>query len=539
MCGPRRKSELQLEHFFSIEQDIELHREVSYNEAMHKLVYHSIQTWIRKQRGKVIYPKTSYKTCSLSTRREAVRYGFIPDEEYPLSLCDVEQIYHNHGIKLEGECEMRQKWYPANAVPRSYYAMGGKAYHKSKNIQSTFNSLAETLTPSSKRYCVHPERLELQRHQYAYVYDLSSFTSNLHEQKAFILRLAFECREVEVIVCDAWLGYVSMSLGDMLSDYATLFEDIVVNLERVKSIYKTEYLEVEQEIASLLGIYGNITSARFLHAIVMLQTVQNERQLNTAGDDGILATYDEETPYLAICTLGKMERSKSYTTLEVGSICLKRPIYQTGQVVRVGSLVMWPSFEYPAIQEQVDPRYPQIANKTRNERCNSTAASILNFLRSITGMGLSTSERRLAIRYLSLLYTRHGFPEDGNVPQISGTGSFVCCIRGDFLGQDPVRYTITMLYTGLAAIPLRSKVPFEECMLDTLTFACNGNARTGFLTKMGYMQSEKGKVLIHGEKGLQMLIDEFSTTTPHLMQFTVLVPIPPKFRLSLDHTVTY
>jgi hypothetical protein len=321
----------------------------------------------------------------------------------------------------------------------------------------------------------------------------------------------------------------------MMADYCELYSGILLSIERVRSTYKSEYLVIEQEVASLLGIYGNITSARFLHACVMLQLVNNENALNTAGDDGLIATYDHLTPFLAMLTMGSCAMEKLYDTIEVGSVCLKRPIRQEGLRIYTGSLVIWPSFEYPRLKREVDPRYTFISDKSKEERSSATAGSIMGFLKRITHQAYSIYDCQLIDKYLNLLYTRHGFHKGGNVPQISGQQPFICCITGNYIGQDPVKYTINANYAGIATIPRRALTPFVRHMMDLPTFSCNSTGCLSYLVKLGYFDQRKEIELIVGEEGRTKLIDEFSTTERPLVTYSRLQDIPPRFRLADEY----
>jgi len=530
MCKRPRPPELDFSYFSTRDPETLLHYDVPYDDSMRSLVRDKILGWVEKCKGMVLYPKTSTKTCSLSTKREAVRLNLI-DEGHPLTLLDVEQIYHDHGIRLGGDCEMRQKWYPSNMAPRTYYAMGGDAYHKSKYVQRILNDLCETIDPTSKVSCVIPERLELDQGEYVYIYDLTSFTSNLHEQKSFLQFLSLKCKGVSVTLCDSWLGYIQKDLGELISEYSELYQGVRLSLERMRYTYRTEVLVIEQEVASLLGIYGNITSARFLHGIVMLQVASSEKKLNAAGDDGVIATKSDMRPYSAICTMGEMEMTKSSTTKEIGSICLKRPIDQWGNRIYVGQLDIWPSLEYPRDVRQIDNRYLHLVRNTPDERTNSTCGSVLGFLKQLAHREFSIEDKQLVKSYLKFVYDRHHLSERGSVPQISGEGPFVCCTRGDFIGKDPISYTIDMNYDGLARLPVRDEVPFHASMLRESTFECTGSARLSYLCKMGYFTYEKKTKFIVGDMGLDLLKLEFVADSPVVNVYSRVCNVPDKLML--------
>jgi hypothetical protein len=118
-------------------------------------------------------------------------------------------------------------------------------------------------------------------------------------------------------------------------------------------------------------------------------------------------------------------------------------------------------------------------------------------------------------------------PKCGNIPQINGSKlGFVPAVEGNYIGRDPISYTIDRLYQGIAVIPVREKKPYTNEMYGDLEFTCNANRKLSILEKLGYLSNEKIQRVISGEDGLQQLKDEYLMYEPILYRYTVVTQIP-------------
>jgi len=526
-----RPNEMDFSLFFHGADLRPLHPDIELDSHMAYVVRHAIENWRKAQTKRVFYPKMSYKTTSIDTRREAEKeLSIFEDYDRNLTQVDLERIYHTEGIHIGGICEMRQKWYPSGLEPRTYYAMGGDAYHRSKYLQSIFNDLCEFLTPCSKESSLRPNRLKIDDGEYAYIYDLSSFTSNLHEHKWFMQALGYYCRGTEISLYDSKVGLLKQDLGEMILQYNTLNHNIPYSTER---IYKEEPFVSYQCVGGLLGVYGNMATAKFLHAAIMLQVFKDIDKLNAAGDDGAGIIDNKEKPYKAVCTFGDMEWSKAYYTNEEGCICLKRPIFQAGGRLWHGNLINWPSFEYDLSTDQIDNRFPSIRTMARNKRKSAAASSMLTFLSQLQYISISDEDKLLITNYVHYFYEVHGLPIWGNVPQVSNLQiGLVPYVAGEFIGENPVQLTISHNYQGLAILSVRRTVPFLNEMLDGRpTFECNNTAHLTYLTKLGYLNVSKLTKVVYGEEGLHDLLEEFSNFGASVNEYTVSETIPYFLRL--------
>jgi len=523
MEATTRPSEYNYRPFFMNVSEA-IHRDIPYNKDMSKLVRDRLHSWRSSMNGRILYPRMSSKTLSIDTCRKADDI-VGSSGSFQLSQVSIESYYSEYGVKIQGCCEMRQKWYQANTDPRTYYAMGGEAYHKSKYLQSVFNELCETLDPCSKTLSVSPDRLGLLDDEYAYIYDLASFTSNMHEQKHFLHWLGTFCMGVSVYLLDTHVGLVEADFGGLILEYNEVNCKTTYSLERVMTLPP---FEAQQQVAGLLGVYGNISTAKFLHGCVMLQLVQSQNKLNVAGDDGIIAVKDNYTVYRAICTMGDMEVSKAYQSYEEGCVCLKRPLTQIGNRLYMGTLLIWASLEYELHNKNIDNRFTTIGDMSKEDRQTATGSSVLNMLKQLSSMVITDKNASMVRGFISFVYESSNLPVEGNIPQITGTQlGFVPSIIGDYLGKDPIEYTIMRLYRGVALLPKRDIVPFQRKMIvDEQVFICNSNKHLSLLEKLGYYTYTKVQEIRVGEDGYLALLREFSEYTPVLNCYTRIKEIP-------------
>jgi len=437
-----------------------------------------------------------------------------------------EYLYHTEGIKVEGECEMRQKWYPSGLEPRTYYAMGGRAYHLSKYIAGMFETICDLFPYTHRHMCTKPSRLHLMKGDHLLLYDLTSFTSNLHEHRGFIESFGMFCLGVPVYVLDGREGYISVDLGELILEYATLYAEIPIDTHRV---YPRSPMVIDS-VASLLGIYGNISSAKLLHGLIVRSILGNDGEVNVAGDDGACGTSDDRRVLEVIRLIGMVQDSKCYSTTEIGCVHLKRPIYQDGQTIRVGWTPVWPSFEYPDHTADVDPRYPHIASMTIEERRSATCSTITTFLMSLEGRYLECYEQESIHAFLMAIYDSRRFPKQGNIPQISGHGCFVPSIEAGYIGKNPKTHTIDRLWNGFARLPRRDHVEFHMDMLRDYTFECSSHPLLTYYRKMGYMTSQKIHQVVFGEEGYKLLTKEYMEGRGCVYTWTRTIAILPFVR---------
>lgn len=499
----RPRPKLNFSCFFS-DSTQPIHPDIPFNGIHARLVRNVIDQWLRWCTSNIFYPRLSSKTTSVDTSK--VVKGHLHSSD-PVSQVTLESLWVNEAIQFSGVSEIRQRYYQSQFDPRTYFSAGGDAFFKTRFIQRMCAQLCD-LIPSCNRYLrTQPNRLRIEKGQYAIAYDLTSFTSSLADQVYFLDCLSEYCMGSLVECYDGRYRHHVMDLGLLFKDLA----DAHRNPEFISTLPELRGYRGSLDLGGFLGVYGNITIATFIHAIVMLQ-VSFTDQLNVAGDDGLIVVDDNHDLVVrAIETLGTLNKEKIYRTDEPGCISLKRSVFQSGQSLFFHPNLVAPSLEYSLSSLYIDPRYSEIHRMTKREKKSAAASSVSSFLSSLLVYHLSSEEAKLAESICSLIYEQCGLPKEGHVPQISGKKlSFVPRIAPFCSDRDPVDYTLSSLYTSIALVQLRDSIPFQDSLLQEDSFICNSHPKLAYLVKIGHVSEEPLKVLVSGKSGLQCLRDEYA-----------------------------
>lgn len=521
----RRECSINFEPFFGSYGD-SICDHIPPNPTIAKRIHGMIDEWIQRTRETLLIPRVGSKTVSRMTQDEIpmVDSTYVADDGKGYTPIDVERVYYRTGTKVGGPCEMRQKWYSSNLKPRTYYAMGGDAYHSSKYLANALTDLCDQLPSTNRRTRVNPGRLELTDFaQDVAFYDLTSFTSNLHVHATFMYRLALYCRGVTVDILDSCQGIIQVDLGELLYEYTA------VNLDNPSYVLPKEVDNQSgvryHNIAGFLGVYGNISSATFIHGIVMAMLYDNLNENNVAGDDGVAASRDNNETLSVIGLLGVIKDEKTFWASEGCCIHLKRPITRNGQRLVHGSLVTWPSLEI--VQDDVDMRYPYIRRVSKSDKRSALASSILAFLRNLESRYLSDEELDVVDRFLTSIYDTYSLPREGCVPQVTPSShGFIPAYERRYIGLDPLRNTLLRHYSDTVRLPVRGIVEYENGMLRLPCFRCNRTKILGHLVVLGILEQEKQHELTYGQEGRNLLLKEYCDPEPVVYVYTVLCKLP-------------
>jgi hypothetical protein len=500
------------------DSNVPLHPTLPSNPIQAMRIHSIIDSWISEICDKpVIFPHMTSKLVSQHTQDmvKDIYPDYMTFEEEGATQPDLENIYMRYGdLLIGGSCEVKQRWYTSGLVPRTYYAAGSDAYHKSKYLREGFNRLCDLLPPTERFARVNTRRIVLSSpSSHSIIYDLTSFTSNMHEQRHFLDRLALYCRGHHVRVLDAIEGTIEMDLGVLISQYNELNKCPTYSSKKLLG----EGLFLDHHVAGFLGVYGNLATCTFLHGAVMSCLVDSFQQLGIAGDDGIIDSYDDWMTFFAIRLLGLMEESKGYSTADLGNqVYLKRPVRQAGTRIYSEAFALYSMVEH--LFEEDDPRF---FNQPRSklERKKSLASSIVSFLRSLRQLILTDDEKQEIRTFIGMVYSRAQFPECGHVPYLPlDFGSHqkalpsVLIPSTESIGRDPIEYTIKSLYSGSVVLPHRSSEPIQmdDCLLFAGSeFECTGSTKLAYYRKMGFVELTQGDELFVGEEGLDRLLEVY------------------------------
>lgn len=510
-----------------------IHPTVPPNPRQASAIHTLIERWVVSlEEKRYILPHITNKLCAKSTQQEVrdKHPDYLTFEEEGATQADLEYLYMTTGDLLPGcPCEVKQRWYTSQLVPRTYYAAGSDAYHKSKYVRDALNSLCDFLPPTERYSRVNPHRIVFRDSEsHGIIYDLTSFTSNMHEQRHFMQRLALYCIGRKVRILDACEGVVEVDLGHLLSQYNDM------NTEPTYSSKKLLHsdLVLAHHVAGFLGVYGNLASCTFLHGAVMAQIVDSFSQFGVAGDDGLIDSYDDYTTFFVIRLLGLAEESKGYNTLDPGwQIYLKRPIRQVMNRVFADSFALYSMIEH--LFDEDDRRFFQ-QPRSKYERKGSLASSVVAYLRSLSRMTLSDTDKELVLAFLLGIYRHSGFPPEGFLPQTAThrgdndqvlPQTLIPTLSLEGIGKDPIEYTVLSLYDNVAVLPEKVDDPIDidesQCYAGC-SFEATSSGLLSYYRKLGLVELTQEKVVYTGEQGLEMLLRHFSSHRS-LPKYTVFV----------------
>jgi len=308
--------------------------------------------------GHLFYPVYS-RTKSLSRSTSTLYWQYLGFPErirgrWNITSCDIQQVYHHYGHRVGGLVEVRQAWKFNDLKPRSYFAQGGLTYWKSSHIQPIFSALCD-LFPSTNRYTRFniTDFHSIPQDDIILLYDYTSFTSSMSEQKRFLERLAMFFSGCMVRVFDLREGTLSVDLGHLINDYN---QGCNVLSEFTLERFLEGEVILRHCVAGFLGVYGNITSCTLLHGLGLSQITIDRARSRCVGDDALGQLMYEGDGTLergaeAVDMLGVCHPEKKVTWVEEGSErtgwhFLKRPINRIDGIMRSGALIDFPMIHY-------------------------------------------------------------------------------------------------------------------------------------------------------------------------------------------------
>lgn len=306
-------------------------------------IYHRFRGFRTHLEGSWLYPRATHKNMSRSTRRDFERKFQTSLDQFPIfGQDDWQRVYHETGYKVQGDCELRQKWYTHGIKPRTYVAMGGLSYGDCRFLQDFFTDLVNLFPATNHITRLQPSRLLLSwddPDNHYRIYDLSSFTSNNKEQKKFIRALTEFFRGCKVIIVDEYLGPLETDLGDLLEQYEeTCVHEPTVSFERTFGNRYEDDTPIGHARASMLGIFGNLMTCTLAHYLLVAPCVDNDMEINIAGDDGLVLETLLNRYFLdsAIGLVGDCAPDKTMKTNDPSAVCLKRPIMEERPTLNLG-----------------------------------------------------------------------------------------------------------------------------------------------------------------------------------------------------------
>jgi len=360
------------------------------NETIHHLLpprpeiarrNHGIFLRVRdSMRDRILFPHATTKGVSSQT---ADRYrtwlkneeGWRTGDDLPefVNTRDILRAYIREGIRVDGDSELRQKWYPTGLKPRTYYCNGGKEFLASTHLRDFFNDLCDEFDPCNRFSRVDVSRLKGQDGRPLFVYDYSSFTSNFSEHFPFLCELAEFFRGTRVFLVGPELSLISADLGAVIQRYADTVNDYPTFSIR-GDIDLWGAPEYTHQQAGFLGVYGNLATCTLPHALLASFLVDRFEQQSTAGDDGsLLMLLPVLLMHAALCLLGSFALDKCYVTSEP-SVYLKRPLIQRGDMFFSQEILLFPTLVL--LEKDVPRKFSPLHLQPLEERVKSVVVSL-------------------------------------------------------------------------------------------------------------------------------------------------------------------
>lgn len=494
------------------------------NPQMAILVHKAIDRWIDKMCSKVHYPQVSSRIMHHSTIEQLIlEFGdYRTDPIFDNTYWDLERLYHRYGYLPKSPSIMKQRWYPSQFKPRTYFAMGITAFLRSRYVGRMFTDLCDEIPSCHRRGCNTPNRLTCNESEEGIIYDLTSFTSNLAEQYHFLIELSHYTKGRIVQLFDTYHGYVSRDLGALIYDYSQEYVyPMYVGDDKFPGIIGFHSL------ASFLGTYGNIKSATFLHTIVVLQTVSSTDKVNIAGDDGIVCQHISlrEHTLRNIRSLGILAMDKVFSTRDHEAIHLKRAIHHSGDTFSITPIMHVPLWEYPPKRTLIDSRYPSIRSLSRTERMCRAADSLTSSLKSLSIFPMDDNLKEQIFMFFCIFCQHMGLTTLGNIPQVLDPHmGFVPIINLDCIGKDPVIYTLLRFPCVSCIIPFRGTMPLDDDYLENSSFLSNPNRYLTILCKLGYLKEKKALQFVQNMV-YPALISEYMEPEIRICSYSFIKPI--------------
>jgi hypothetical protein len=511
---------------------------------MAKNIHDALSSWKRKISKRVFYPRMSRKLVSRSTIRsweeKTGKQWSMNGEDGGEDMTQetLERIYHETGIEVDGDCEIRQKWYKSGVTPRTYFAQGGTSYKLSKYIQEIAGLLTEELDACHPVSRLHPARVNLREGEYLRIYDLSSFTSNHSECKYFVDALSQWCMGTEITLFDSVDGLVQVDLGILLSTYNQMNFLPAYSLEMIKDLFGDCMLAFHNR-AGFLGIYGNINFSTFLHAASLLMVLLELDRANVAGDDAHYAETSgcEHMADIVIEANGILEHTKTFRTDEIGAVCLKRGIVQIDTKCFQSIMAIFPSFANLGKLFGYFPPQFQERPTNKKDRLKLIGAEVYRFLQSIFMCDV-IDHLDVVHGLLCALYRSASLPITGLLPPYHDM--LVPVIPEEPLQLtliSPIEALLQNHFCGFAVVPAIVEVD-EVDPSEYFHISYNDEwfgAKTKYLKHLevlGYVVSEQVDELVYGIEAWNKLTDMYAGNLRVRYSFKCIRDVPPDLWLS-------
>lgn len=507
---------------------------------MYETIYRGFVDFRRRIKHQRMWPYSTLRGVSTPSSKlywEEIRSDssfperLIPADR-PVSSRDLVRRWIHTGKWTNGPCELRQRWYAHGLVPRTYFAQGGDAVRVSSYLRDFFNDFADCYLPTERYSRVDANRLETYVGGYFFIYDLTSFTSNFHEQTSFLEAASSFFRTTTVYLVGPNLELQEHTIGELLREYID-----TINTRAQCTIHEglidvgLDLLTLTHRVAGFLGVPGNLAMCTLPHGLHIGPTVDSTRKQSCAGDDAAIGVQDhehEKRVQRKARELGILQDEKvSGTRNGAASSYLKRKFEQVGQHAVLQNRVDFPLLAPVFSIHKPDPRFPSLSDDPSSLRvkvAGSTASFIRKLFETTSGEYEFTDVAEYILEFIRIIYKTAGLPEDGRVRRLYG--SEVSRIERSI--EAPVVFPLSLKYLYrdpdicLAEDLLPWTVEVPVLTDETLNFIpgeswrqndsrkCRSNAIADKLVVLGFLEKEQSDRMVlrgsHARKYFRRLL---------------------------------
>lgn len=493
----------------------------------------------------ILFPDMSTKTVGVEAKRGSRQVRMVKgilEKENVETTEDLEIVYARTGFQFSGLTELRSAWKYNDLKPRIYYARGPSVYYASRYIQAIFNIILD-LFPNVNRYSRHnAQSVHLEPRDIAFIYDYSSFTSNLHEIRNFIAKLAEFYSGTYVTILDTFAGVKSVDLGVLLSDY-----NQACNIEA--DFDPSDLLEVSDLVlrhnCGMLGVPGNISSCTLLHGLHLACIVGGIEKSRCVGDDAYAIKSREDNE-----SLGQVKSTIAAQLQNIGVVSLpktewwdsrlnedwdedtwhyvKRPITRVEEnKMEFGFSIEWPSL---ANILGFSDSFHVIRTETLIDRQKIYGAQVMRFLSVIEAkIAVTDSVTSFIRRFLHAGHRSLGIPSGGLFPT-PGISFWVPSERyfGDFVGDIGDRMSGSIIRVPRVFQPGVDDFTVDLRYLEQ--FSGPSNRILSLLVRLGYLSrtlvTEDIIADEHPEKWSMLLKGQAKTIFSFVYVYSVVENVP-------------
>jgi hypothetical protein len=498
--------------------------EAAANPRMINLIRRGVHAFRDKVEGTLFWPYSTAKGLSKDTANRYQGWMLYKDrpwvdhskESSPVSSRDVVAAFLHHGFWTPGLCEMRQRWYPTQLVPRTYFAQGGDAVRTSCYLRDFFNDLCDTLESTNRFSRVDGNRLITYKDGYFFIYDLTSFTSNFHEQKYFLKSLSDFFRGTMVNLVSFRLDVISADLGDLILDY---METVNINpryrFHDRLFVYSSNSPPPVHGVAGFLGVPGNLATCTFAHGIAVALHIDDTRKQSCAGDDGNVGVKDktmEQNVSVTICRLGIFQPEKGSSTFGEAASYLKRRFIQVNNHGAMIERVEFPLLSVVHAFKKPDPRFESLSDDLPELR-RKVASSVCTFIRSLfarTGGVYLDGEEEYIMEFLDYVYRWVDLPRGGSLRGMLLDDSDYCRsveekvvfpLHTDYLRADPDALFSRQFAPWVVDVPVQTDIlitSYKGNWNVGESRECRSNSSLNKLVTYGFLErvQQKSRTLV-------------------------------------------